>query len=48
MDPQISGYPQDTPTVPIVLSFGAIDHETVVYGSDLSYEYIKENADYRT
>jgi glutamate N-acetyltransferase/amino-acid N-acetyltransferase len=48
MDPEISGYPQETPTVPIVLSFGAFDNETVVYGSDLSYEYVRENADYRT
>lgn len=48
MDPARSGYPQEAPNVPIVLSFGELGEETVVFGSDLSYEYVRENADYRT
>lgn len=48
MDPALTGYPQDTPNVPIVLNFGSAGEETVVYGSDLSYDYVRENADYRT
>ncbi len=48
MDPQRAGYPQDVPNVTIQLSFGSSGAETVVYGSDLSYDYVRENADYRT
>ncbi len=51
MDPALIGYPQDVPAVPIVLDFGGVEPEeveTVLVGSDLSYEYIRENADYRT
>lgn len=48
MDPQCAGYPQDAPNVTIELSFGSSGEETVVYGSDLSYDYVRENADYRT
>jgi glutamate N-acetyltransferase/amino-acid N-acetyltransferase len=57
MDPVSRGFPQDRGFVPVVLDFsyppeasgGVGSPETVtVYGSDLSYEYIRENADYRT
>ncbi|HKK49506.1 MAG TPA: hypothetical protein VJ932_10445, partial [Alkalispirochaeta sp.] len=51
MDPTLRGYPQDVPAVPIVVDFSGVadsPEETVVCGSDLSYEYIRENADYRT
>lgn len=49
MDPTTRGFPQDRGTVPIHLSFRGGEGDAVtVYGSDLSYEYIRENADYRT
>ncbi len=49
MDPTVRGFPQLRGTVPIVLDFNGPDCEDVrVIGSDLSYEYIRENADYRT
>lgn len=49
MDPVLRGCPQETGTVPIILTFGAAEASTVtVYGSDLSYEYVRENADYRS
>ena len=48
MDPAVHGYPQDTGSVGIVLDFRAGDAVAAVCGSDLSYEYIRENADYRT
>lgn len=49
MDPELRGYPQDNGTVAMVLDFGGAAGEDVrVLGSDLSYEYIRENADYRT
>ncbi len=52
MGPATRGYPQHRESVSIVIDFsapGAPDSgEVVAIGSDLSYEYVKENADYRT
>lgn len=49
MDPVLVGYPQDRGTVPIVIDFRGDAREDVrVLGSDLSHEYIRVNADYRT
>lgn len=49
MDPSRTGFPQDKGTVPIVIDFHEPAREDVrVFGSDLSYEYIRVNADYRT
>jgi glutamate N-acetyltransferase / amino-acid N-acetyltransferase len=49
MDPVLEGYPQDRGTVEIVIDFHGSDAEDVrVLGSDLSHEYIRVNADYRT
>lgn len=49
MDPVLRGMPQVHGTVPIVLDFGVPDAEEIrILGSDLSYEYVRENADYRT
>lgn len=49
MDPVIEGFPQDHGTVEIVIDFHGSGAEDVrVLGSDLSHEYIRVNADYRT
>ncbi|TVR66235.1 MAG: hypothetical protein EA427_16425 [Spirochaetaceae bacterium] len=49
MDPVLKGYPQDRGTVPIIFDFRGEARESVrVLGSDLSHEYIRVNADYRT
>ncbi|SIQ64020.1 N-acetylglutamate synthase /glutamate N-acetyltransferase [Alkalispirochaeta americana] len=49
MDPVLAGVPQDRGTVRIVLDFPGDDREDVrVIGSDLSDEYLRVNADYRT
>ena len=42
------GYPVHEQTVDIAVSLGLGGGRAVVLGSDLSYEYIRENADYRT
>ncbi|WP_455383300.1 bifunctional glutamate N-acetyltransferase/amino-acid acetyltransferase ArgJ [Salinispira pacifica] len=48
MNPRIKGYPQHDRCVDIHADFGLGKAEAVVLGSDLSHEYIQENADYRT
>lgn len=48
MDPALKGYPQHDREVSIVIDFGDGSPGEAVYGSDLSYEYVRENADYRT
>lgn len=48
MDPELKGYPQHDREVSITVDFGGGTPGEVVYGSDLSYEYVRENADYRT
>ncbi|MFP4151213.1 MAG: bifunctional ornithine acetyltransferase/N-acetylglutamate synthase [Alkalispirochaeta sp.] len=52
-DPAFSGCPQPSETVDIVIAFGDADRAPAappvrVLGSDLSYEYVRENADYRS
>jgi glutamate N-acetyltransferase/amino-acid N-acetyltransferase len=42
------GYPAHDLYVDIDIRFGNGGNKVVIYGSDLSYEYVKENADYRT
>lgn len=42
------GYPQHDRFVDIKVCLGLGADEAVVLGSDLSYEYVRENADYRT
>ncbi len=42
------GYPEHEMSVEIAISLGLGDAESLVLGSDLSYEYVRENADYRT
>ena len=42
------GFPPHHRTVEITLSLGRGSEGAVVWGSDLSYDYVKENADYRS
>lgn len=48
MNPRIKGYPQHDARVDIHVDFGPGSGAAAVFGSDLSHEYIQENADYRT
>lgn len=43
-----TGYPEHRNNVEIVVDLHNGDHSVTVYGSDLSYEYVRENADYRS
>lgn len=47
-DPTLKGYPPTDATVRIELDFGRGAAQTRVFGSDLSEEYVHENADYRS
>ena len=42
------GYPEHRNNVNIVVDLHIGNYESTVYGSDLSYEYVRENADYRS
>jgi glutamate N-acetyltransferase/amino-acid N-acetyltransferase len=42
------GFPPHQRNVEMTLSLGRGSAEAVVWGSDLSYDYVKENADYRS
>ncbi|MBN2617576.1 MAG: bifunctional ornithine acetyltransferase/N-acetylglutamate synthase [Spirochaetales bacterium] len=42
------GFPEHRKNVEIVVDLKLGDKEATVYGSDLSYEYVRENADYRS
>ncbi|MBN2443317.1 MAG: bifunctional glutamate N-acetyltransferase/amino-acid acetyltransferase ArgJ [Spirochaetales bacterium] len=48
LDPSVKGYPQHNKTVDITVILGEGDETSTIIGSDLSYEYIRENADYRS
>ncbi len=48
MNPRVRGYPQHDLCVQISIDFGLGPAESTVWGSDLSDEYVHENADYRT
>ncbi len=43
-----AGFPPHEENVVLELHLGQGNAETVVWGSDLSYEYVRENADYRS
>lgn len=47
-DPALKGYPQHDRTVDIDVELGGGRGEAEVLGSDLSYEYVRENAEYRS
>jgi glutamate N-acetyltransferase/amino-acid N-acetyltransferase len=48
MDTKEKPYPPHDRTVDIDIRLGEGNSEAVVYGSDLSYDYVRENADYRS
>lgn len=48
MNPRITGYPQHDKVVAITADFHQGAGAAKVYGSDLSHEYVHENADYRS
>ncbi len=48
MAPEVCGYPQHEECVEMTVDFGMGKARAEVIGSDLSYGYIKENADYRS
>jgi glutamate N-acetyltransferase/amino-acid N-acetyltransferase len=48
MNPRIKGYPQHDRCVDIQVDFGSGNASSEVLGSDLSHEYVGENADYRS
>jgi glutamate N-acetyltransferase/amino-acid N-acetyltransferase len=47
-DPTLKGYPEHDRCVDIAVTLGPGRGEAVVIGSDLTYEYVRENADYRS
>ncbi len=47
-DPKVKGYPQHDGTVDIDIHMGAGSSQVEILGTDLSYEYVRENADYRS
>jgi len=48
MNPRLHGYPQHDRFVDIKIDCGTGSGSALVLGSDLSHEYVRENADYRT
>ena len=48
LNPRIRGYPQHQELVDIEFDFGGRGDEVRVWGSDLSDQYVRENADYRS
>jgi glutamate N-acetyltransferase/amino-acid N-acetyltransferase len=48
LNPRVTGYPQHQRTVEITISCGDAPGCATVWGSDLSDQYVHENADYRT
>lgn len=47
-DPAITGYPQHDRSVALALDLGRGPGSAEVWGSDLTHEYVTENAEYRT
>ena len=48
LNPELKGYPEHDKNVEIGIIVGKGSGTAVVFGSDLSHEYIRENAEYRT
>ena len=48
LTPGLKGYPEHNRTVDIDIELGTGDGRARVLGSDLTHEYVSENADYRT
>ena len=47
-DPTVKGYPKHDGTVDIDIDMGGGSPAVEILGTDLSYEYVRENADYRS
>jgi glutamate N-acetyltransferase/amino-acid N-acetyltransferase len=48
LDPAIKGFPAHDRQVVLEIDLGAGKERAEVLGADLSYQYVKENADYRS
>ena len=48
LDPVARGFPAHDRQVVLEIDFGAGQARAEVLGADLSYQYVKENADYRS
>ena len=48
LDPTARGFPAHDRQVVLEIDLGAGNERAVVLGADLSYQYVKENADYRS
>ncbi len=48
LNPEIHGYPEHDKKVKIAIDLGLESGDSFVIGADLTYEYVKENADYRS
>jgi glutamate N-acetyltransferase/amino-acid N-acetyltransferase len=48
MEPAAGGFPAHDRQVELAVDLGAGKAEASVLGADLSYQYVKENADYRS
>jgi glutamate N-acetyltransferase / amino-acid N-acetyltransferase len=48
LNPEIKGFPEHNKTVDITIRIGEGTGSYTVIGSDLTYEYVRENADYRS
>ena len=48
LDPAAKGFPAHDRQVVLEIDFGAGEERAEVLGADLSYQYVKENADYRS
>lgn len=48
MDPGVEGFPQHERVVEIAVDLGEGSEEATVLGTDLTHDYIRKNADYRT
>ncbi len=46
--PELKGYPEHYETVSIEINLNKGSGSALVWGSDLSYEYVRENAEYRS
>jgi glutamate N-acetyltransferase/amino-acid N-acetyltransferase len=48
MNPEHKGWPEHEKTVDIDIIMGMGRASSIIIGSDLTHEYVRENADYRT
>ncbi len=48
LDPAARGFPAHDRQVVLEIDLGAGQGRAVVLGADLTYQYVKENADYRS